>query len=55
MKSKTYFQNHVSTPTFQIIVIRYNSVWRANQELVGIQNDAAHEELVEPTNKWDNN
>ena len=29
------------------IAIRYNSVWRANQELVGIHNDAAHEELVE--------
>ena len=28
------------------IVIRYNSVWRANQEQVGIHNDAAHEELV---------
>ena len=30
----------------QLIVIRYNSVWRANQELVRIHNDAAHEELV---------
>ena len=29
------------------IVIRCNGVWRANQELVGIHNDAAHEELVE--------
>ena len=29
------------------IVIRYDSVGRANQELVGIHNDAAQEELVE--------
>ena len=29
------------------ILIRYNSFWLANQELVGIHNDAAHEELVE--------
>ena len=34
-----------------IIVIRYNSVWRANQELVGIHNNAAHEELVEIYNQ----
>ena len=29
-----------------VIVTRYNSVCRANQELVRIHNDAAHEELV---------
>ena len=29
------------------IVIRCNSVWRANQELVRIHKDAAHKELVE--------
>ena len=29
-----------------VVVIRCNGVWRANQELVGIHNDAAHEELV---------
>ena len=29
------------------IMIRYSSVGRANQELVRIHNDAAHEELVE--------
>ena len=28
------------------IVIRCNGVWKANQELVGIHNDAAHKELV---------
>ena len=32
-------------------MIRYNSDWRANKELVGIHNDAAHQELVEIYNK----
>ena len=27
-------------------VIRYNSEWQANQELIGIHNDTAYEELV---------
>ena len=36
---------------FYIIMIRYNSVWQANQELVGIHNDAAHKELVEIYNQ----
>ena len=35
-----YFDQHTC------IMIRYNSVWRANQELVGIQNDTAHKEQV---------
>ena len=35
-----YFDQHTC------IMIRYNSVWRANQELVGIQNDAAQKEQV---------
>ena len=35
----------------QLIVIRYNSVWWANQELVGIHNNTAHEELVEIYNR----
>ena len=34
-----------------IIAIRCNSVWRANQELVGIHNGAAHEELVKIYNR----
>ena len=33
------------------IVIRYNSVWRANQELVTIHNEAAHKELVKIYNR----
>ena len=34
-----------------LIVIRYYSVWRANQELVRIHNDAAHKELVKIYNR----
>ena len=33
------------------MVIRYTSVQQANQRLVGICNDAAHEELVEINNQ----
>ena len=33
------------------IVIICNGLWWANQELVGIHNDAAHEELVEIFNR----
>ena len=50
LQSRQYFNQH-SSPPLSIIVIRYNSVWRANQELVGIHNDAAHKELVEIDNR----
>ena len=36
---------------FRLIMIRYNSVYRANQKLVGIHNDTAHEELVKIYNR----
>ena len=39
-------QTTPSPPPQPVIVIRYNSVWQANQELAGIHNDAAQEELV---------
>ena len=49
-KSKDDFPKWKASIKNFIMVIRYNSV-RANQELVGIHNDAAHEELVKIYNR----